>query len=183
MRKLWAITAIIVLLGVGILGTIRVVRGQVPISGQGEQILVREELGDTAREISAPEGDRINDSQINIGFIESPSATCYQPDPKQDVCYINWYYLSVSAAPDYITNMEVRINDIGYVARINGFFQTSMYVPYSLLGDGFKVSCGALGAGGDENWGKSYAYTIRAKDSKNLTSSNFGTVYCPAFIP
>ena len=183
MQKSWAITVVFFFLGVAILGTIRSVWGQVPINGQDEQILAREELGDTTREISGPQGERINDNQINIGYIESPSATCYQPDPSQDVCYINWYYLSVDATPNYIVNMDVRINEIGNVARINGFFQTDMYVPHNLLGDGFKVSCGALGAGGDANWGKAYAYTIQAKDSSNLSASNFGTVYCPAFTP
>ncbi|MFN7037910.1 MAG: hypothetical protein ACK4SN_16235, partial [Bellilinea sp.] len=159
MRKLWVATVFLILLGVGIFGTIRVVQGQVPTNGQGEQILLREELADTAREITAPQGERINDNQIHISFIDSPSATCYQPDPAQDVCYIKWYYLSVSASPSYMLNMDVKINEIGNVARVTGFFQTSMNIPFNMLGDGFKVSCGAAGVSGDPEWGKSYSYT------------------------
>lgn len=118
-----------------------------------------------------------------IGFIDSPTAACYQPDTTQDVCYINWYYLSVSATPNYIISMNAAINVFGKVANYQGFFQTSMTVPYNMHDRGFKVSCGALGAGGDAELGNSYGYTIRAKDSSALGAANYGTVFCPAFIP
>ncbi len=118
-----------------------------------------------------------------IGFIDSPTAGCYQPDPAADVCWINWYYLSVSADPSYMICMAVTINDIGRVAHYQGFFQTSMYVPYNMVDRGFRVACGALGAGGDPALGKAYSYTIRARDSANLGSANYGTVFCPAYAP
>ena len=132
----------------------------------------------------------------NIGFIDSPSATCYQPDPTQDICYINWYYLSVDASPNYMISMSTTLNAKGVVAATQGFFQTSMYVPYSMFGTGFKVQCGppqtpdpnitpcsTPGCTDPKVLGNAYAYTIRAKDSSNLKSANYGTVYCPAFIP
>jgi hypothetical protein len=52
-----------------------------------------------------------------------------------------------------------------------------------MLGEGFKVACGALGAGGNPKLGNAYAYTIRARDSANLKSANYGTAYCPAYNP
>jgi hypothetical protein len=79
--------------------------------------------------------------------------------------------------------MTVTLNDIGRVAQVNGFFQTSMYVPYNMLGEGFQVACGAPGAGGNPNLGNAYAWTLRARDSANLGSANYGTVYCPAYTP
>jgi hypothetical protein len=79
--------------------------------------------------------------------------------------------------------MTATLNDFGPVAHTQGFFQTSMYVPYSMLGQGVKVVCGAPGAGGDPQMGKAYGYTIRARDSANLSSANYGTVYCPPFTP
>ncbi len=118
-----------------------------------------------------------------ISFIDSPTSTCYQPDPAENVCYINWYYLSVDAYPNYMICMEITINSIGKVSSSRGFFQTSMYVPYSMHFRGFKVECGLLGAGGDPNRGATYAYTIRAQDSAVLKSANYGEVYCPAYIP
>lgn len=118
-----------------------------------------------------------------ISFIDSPTAGCYQPDPAADVCWINWYYLSVSAGPDYMVCLQVTINNIGRVAQYQGFFQTSMYVPYNMSDRGYRVACGPLGAGGDPALGNAYAYTIRARDSANLGSANYGTVYCPAFTP
>ena len=79
--------------------------------------------------------------------------------------------------------MTLLLNDSGPIAHTQGFFQTSMYVPHTMLGKGFKVSCGALGEGGNPLLGNAYAYTIRARDSANLKSANYGTVYCPAYNP
>lgn len=118
-----------------------------------------------------------------ISFIDSPTTVCYQPDPALDVCWINWYYLSVDANPNYMICMEATINVVGKVARYQGFFQTSMYAPYNMHDRGFRVACGAAGAGGDPNRGNAYAWTIRAKDSANLGSANYGTVLCPPFAP
>jgi hypothetical protein len=118
-----------------------------------------------------------------IGFIDSPSAICYQPNPAADVCWINWYYLSVDASPNYMICMEATINAIGKVSRVQGFFQTSMYVPYNMHDRGFRVACGAPGSGGYPDLGAVYAYTIRARDSANLGSANYGTVICPPFAP
>jgi hypothetical protein len=46
---------------------------------------------------------------------------------------------------------------------------------------GYKVACGAANSSGLREWGKSYAYTIRARDSANLGSANYGTVTCPPY--
>jgi len=158
---------------------IGVARGQEPL---GPKVIDRETQGENTREIIAPEASAAP-QQPNIGFIDSPSATCYQPDPDQDSCYINWYYLSVDASPNYMITMTAVLNNFGPVAHVQGFFQTSMYVPYNMLGQGFKVPCGGAGAGGNPELGNAYAYTIRARDSANLGSANYGTVYCPPFAP
>ena len=146
--------------------------------------VVAETQGENRRAVEKTE--KVVDAP-NISFIESPTATCYQPDPDVDECFINWYYLSVSAAPDYMINMWVILNDIGGVAIYQGFFQTSMYAPYNMHGQGFKVRCGPLVVSEDPtvmpDHGNSYAYTIRARDSAGLKSANYGTVYCPAYIP
>lgn len=158
---------------------IQVARGQVPL---GPIVLSQETQSESMREIIAPEASTAP-QQPTIGFIDSPSATCYIPDPAQDSCYINWYYMSVSASPNYMITMTATLNNIGPVAHIQGFFQTSMYIPYNMLGQGVKVPCGSLGAGGNPQLGNAYAFTIRARDSAGLSSANYGTVYCPAFNP
>ncbi len=183
LRKGWVfgIVAVLVLvLGVS-LGT---VLGQGGTTGGGEQIIASETEGENQRVISGPsDGVSANSPTApDIGFIDSPSATCYQPDPVQNICYVNWYYLSVSASPNYMITMTLTLNP-RVVAHTQGFFQTSMYVPYNMLGQGFKVACGALGAGGNPQLGNAYAYTIRARDSAGLSSANYGTVYCPAHLP
>lgn len=170
-----------VTLAVLLFALVQIAPGRNAFAADGDSPVVREEQNGNVREgvaLSAP----ASVEQPNISFIDSPSATCYQPDLAQDACYINWYYLSVNAAPNYMITMTVTLNPKP-VAHVQGFFQTSMYVPYNMLGQGFKVACGALGAGGNPTLGNAYAYTVRARDSVNLGSANYGTVYCPAYIP
>lgn len=116
-----------------------------------------------------------------IGFIESPSGHCYQPEPTQDVCYVAWAYLYVDAAPNYIVKLTVDL-DNRRVFNAAGFFQTSLYVDRSTFGPlGFKVACGPPTVA-DPALGNSYPFTIRASDSASLTSSNFGSVTCPPYL-
>lgn len=168
-----------VCMAVATLIAIEIAAGQVSLPS----VLSREQQGDNLREITADSPDMLGPSAPSIGFIDSPSATCYQPNPNQNNCYINWYYLSVSASPNYMITMTVALNQYGTVANVNGFFQQSMYVPYNMLGQGFRVPCGSLGAGGNPQLGNAYAYTIRARDSNGLASANYGTVFCPAYTP
>jgi len=179
MRKIVLSVFLAFVAGVATLSMIQVARGQ---GLGGPNVLNSETQGENLREIqgsSQIEGPQ----QPNIGFIDSPSATCYQPDPSRDECYLSWYYLSVDASPNYMITMTLSLNDTGPVVHTQGFFQTSMYVPYNMLGQGIKVACGALGAGGNPRLGNAYAYTVRARDSAGLSSANYGTAYCPAYIP
>ena len=127
------------------------------------------------REISPSQPDN-TPQQVNISFIDSPTSTCYQPDRTQDICYFNWYYLSVNASPDYIRYMNVTINAIGLVARLDGFFQTSMYAPYNLFDRGFKVACGAAGSGGNPAFGE---LTIIRYRPRTATVSRLPTTASP----
>ncbi len=179
MQKFLVPMTVAAMLFVAAFAAIEVVRGQEPL---GPNVVNRETQGENVREIVAPEAGAAP-QQVNIGFIDSPSATCYLPDPSQDSCYIAWYYMSVDASPNYMITMTATLNNFGPVAHVQGFFQTSMYVPYNMLGQGFKVPCGSPGAGGNSQLGNAYAYTIRARDSAALGSANYGTVYCPPFVP
>jgi hypothetical protein len=181
MKKLLVPFVLAVCLVGGLFFGFEVVRGQADSGSGGDTVLNSETQGESQRQISAPIGLTAPE-QPNIGFIDSPSATCYQPDPAKDECYVSWYYLSVDASPNYMITMTLSLNNKN-VAHVQGFFQTSMYVPYSMLGDGFKVACGSKGAGGNIQLGNAYAYTVRARDSANLSSANYGTVYCPAYQP
>jgi hypothetical protein len=181
MRKIILPISITIVLLAAIFGVMQAARGQA--QAQGDSVVLGQETqGENTREVSGPAQGSSPD-QPTIGFIDSPSATCYQPDPSQNACYINWYYLAVDSNPNYMITMTVTLNDFGVIAHTQGFFQNSMYVPYNMLGNGFKVPCGALGAGGSPSLGNAYAYTIRARDSANLGSANYGTAYCPAYTP
>jgi hypothetical protein len=183
MHKTATALAIIVIVVMAIVAIVQVARGQSPgvpsIPGEyGKQT-----QGENVREVTAPSVGNSPEAP-DISFIDSPTSTCYHPDFRQDTCYLNWYYLSVDAgSPNYMIAMTVTLNTIGTIARFNGFFQQSMYAPFNMFGDGFKVACGPLGAGGSPTLGNAYSWTIRAKASDNLSSANYGTTYCPAYIP
>jgi hypothetical protein len=179
MRKITLSVFFVFVLVAATFGLIQIALGQGP---GGSKILSRETQGENLREIQS-DAQVDAPQQPNIGFIDSPSATCYQPDPSRNECYLSWYYLSVDAYPNYMITMTLSLNNKGPVAHTQGFFQTSMYVPYSMLGNGVKVTCGAKGAGGNPQLGNAYGYTIRARDSSGLSSANYGTTYCPAYTP
>lgn len=179
MQKFTVLMMAAALLFVAAFAVIEVARGQTPL---GPDVINRETQDGNTREIVAPEASAAP-QRPNIGFIESSSATCYLPDPGQDSCYITWYALAIDASPNYIITMTATLNDIGPIAHVQGFFQTSLYVPYNMIGQGIKVPCGSPGAGGDPQLGNAYAYTVRARDSAGLGSANYGTVYCPFFGP
>ena len=179
MRKIILSLVLAFLLVAASLSVIQIARGYGP---GAPNILETETQGENLREIQAS-SQADTPQQPDIGFIDSSTATCYQPDRTRDECHITWYNLSVDAYPNYMITMTLSLNDRGPVAHVQGFFQTSMYVPYSMLGDGFKVACGQLGAGGNAKLGNGYGYTVRARDSSGLSSANYGTVYCPAYTP
>ncbi len=116
-----------------------------------------------------------------ISFIDSPTANCYRPVTEtSDACYIEWPYMYVTAsASQYIISMTVEI-DGRKRAYYSGFFQTIMYAPGDMYLPGFKVSCGAPGSNPIPGLGKSYSYTIRARESGGLSAANYGSVTCPA---
>jgi hypothetical protein len=115
-----------------------------------------------------------------ISFIDSPSPTCYRPAPGTGACYIQWQYLSVTAAASsYIISMTVSIDD-DLRAYHGGFFQTSMIIPAQMTAPGYRVTCGLPGSGGLPDWGNIYSYQIRARDTAGLSAANSGSVRCPA---
>jgi hypothetical protein len=181
MRRLSVLFLFASILLITLFGLIQVARGQDVVEPTRAEQPTGETLGDSRREILAPDG--LEGGAPLISFIDSPTVSCYQPDPAQDACFINWYYMSVSADPNYMIAMTTTINAVGTVARYHGFFQTSMYVPFGMHGQGFRVPCGELGSGGNPQLGNAYPWSIAARDSNNLKSTNYGTVYCPAFTP
>lgn len=180
MRKSILATLFAFLLGVATFSLLLTARGQESETLNGPS---RETQGENLRQIEGSLPTEDPQAPL-ISFIDSPSATCYQPNPGRDECYLNWYYMSVNAAPaTYMITMTITLNDFGPVAHTHGFFQSSMYIPYNMLGDGFRVACGPPGAGGNPTLGNAYGYTIRARDSNGQLASNFGTVRCPPFNP
>jgi hypothetical protein len=132
---------------------------------------------------SPPRQERQGDPNApEISFIDSPTGQCYMPVAHKDTCYIQWQYLQVSASTSqYIISMTVAI-DGRMRAYHAGFFQTSMYVPSDLFSPGLRVTCGPPGSNPNPYLGKSYAYTIRARETGGLSAANYGSVTCPADV-
>ncbi len=184
MHRLILILSVVFVLVGTIFGIFLTVSGQ-GNDGAGDPLILREEMqGGNIRQITAPNQNvPLAEDSPDISFIDSPTPFCYQPDPAQNDCYINWYYLSVNSAPaSYMITMTVNLDNRN-VAHIQGFFQNSMYVPHTMNERGFRVECGALGSGGKPNLGKGYNFMIQARDSNGLGSTNSGKVFCPAHIP
>ena len=181
MQSKWRNTLLGRIILIGVLGALALVVSVLVANAAGViGPLIAQEADGNRREIQAA----AEIDQPTISFIDSPSATCYQPDPSRNTCYIQWNYLYVTASTSqYIISMTVSLNN-HIVAYHSGFFQTSMYIPSDMLGRGFKVDCGPRNASG---LGKSYAYTLRARETGGLGAANYGSVICPgvylAYLP
>ena len=122
MRKILLSVALGLILMIALLGAFQIARSQTGNDpGDGESKLLAQETEDTnTREIYGPADSAGNTPQASaplISFIDSPTSTCYQPDPSQDACYIKWYYMSINASPNYVISMTATINNIGNVIR------------------------------------------------------------------
>ncbi len=117
-----------------------------------------------------------------VSSIDSASPTCFRPAAGTGACYIQWNYLYVTAAPGaYVISMTVTIDD-RLRAYHSGFFQSSMYIPNEMTASGYGVTCGAPGSGGSPEWGSTYRYVVRARDTTGTAAANYGSVSCPADI-
>jgi hypothetical protein len=131
-----------------------------------------------------PGGERTRDeaapNQPAISFIDSPTASCSLPVSGTGDCYVSWNYIYVTAGTSqYIISSTISI-DNRLRASYSGFFQNYLYVPASMNGQGFRVTCGVPGSGGKPDLGRSYSYIVRARETGGLKAANYGTVYCPA---
>jgi hypothetical protein len=126
--------------------------------------------------------DTVSSNAPAIGFIDSPTPLCYNNEPGTGVCYVTWEYMAVSASPSqYMVSMTLSI-DNAIRAYHAGFFQTSLNLSGDAYGKGFRVTCGWPGAGGTPGMGLVHNYSIRAYETGGLSSSNFGSVLCPADV-
>lgn len=154
-------------------------------------IVVRVMLGFTATLLAAapavnPDPTRRADSEDEesptISAIDSPSPSCYLPVKGTGACYIQWNYLNVTAASgSYVISMTVTIDD-QLRAFHSGFFQNQMFIPSDMTAPGYKVTCGGPSSAETAEWGKTYNYAIRARDTTGLKAANFGSVTCPADV-
>jgi hypothetical protein len=169
MHPPWRITRLskIVLLGL-VLGASALTARAAGLLGP----VIVEEAPGARREIRAD----VPIERPEISFIDSPSATCGRSVPNTGQCTIQWSYLYVTASTSqYIISMTVEID--GHLrAYHSGFFQTYMYIPSGMHGDGFQVMCGNPGPNG---LGNTYAYIVRARETGGLSAANYGSVTCP----
>jgi len=177
MQSKWRITLLGRIFLIGLVGA-SVLAASVLVASAAGVIgpLVVQEADGNRREIETAPEAAAQIEQPTISFIDSPSATCYQPDSSRNTCYIEWNYLYVTASTSqYIISMTVSL-DNHLRAYHSGFFQTAMYIPSGMVGRGFKVACGPRDAIG---LGKTYAYTLRARETSGLGAANYGSVTCP----
>jgi hypothetical protein len=179
MRKLSVSLLIAGLLLASAFTLARSVQGQDGNSSAGAAGVPHEIEEVNTREVRAPEGAR----EPTISFVEVTTPFCYQPNPTEDTCYINWASMNVAAVPTGMAAMTVTIQGLGIVARYEAFFQDAMTVTHEMHGSGFQVACGGPGAGGRSQLGHRYDWTIEGEDINGTTSSSSDALYCPPFSP
>lgn len=117
---------------------------------------------------------------------------CFQPDPTVNQCSINLRYYSASdngtTAP-YLNYALVSISTDGINfatrARINLFFENSLYYSYDMIPGGLKVPCGTPNQGGQGvQFGRVYYVKVEPFDTNN-SSMGWDQSYlaCPAYAP
>lgn len=120
-----------------------------------------------------------------ISFINSPSPYCRKVTKGQ--CRISFARVTVDGAPNQMRDLWILV-DGKLVFHASGFFQSTMDLEPAALGEGALVKCGKRGATPppdptptpDLVYGNAYGFEIYARDTAGLTSSNRGTVVCPA---
>jgi len=177
LSRKWLAALVLVLAVAGVLGT-----GSVVVSGirgaQAQTYPPAAEADLPRREVNGQD-QTTNGKAPNISFINSPSPTCILPEPGTAVCYIEWSYLYVSASSGQnVISMTVSIDD-HLRAYHAGFFQSAMYIPGSMTAPGYQVTCGGPGSSGNDEWGQTYSYVIRARETGGLSAANYGAVTCP----
>jgi hypothetical protein len=182
-RRLWILITLGLLgaLGLGVSFGIVLSRGVAP-SSEGRTVLLERE-GDNVRTLDLPTGMEAPDSPALTG-ITTQMPYCYQPDPNEDVCYINFRQNSVLAGID--KSMFGMTVTIGGEIRVlyRGFFDSSLIATSGMHGDGFKVPCGAPGDGEVPSMGASYSlYIIAEENATGVKSANSGIIRCPPYIP
>lgn len=163
--------------------------GSLALAAVGGMFVIYEMAGGPAVQPAAAAGakpDLPHQQTDNQGIpraapgIQNPTPLCYRPVDGTGACYLEWNYLQATASSGaYIISMTVTI-DNRLRAYHTGFFQTEMYIPADMMAPGYRVLCGELGSGDNPDMGLTYAYLIQARDTTGQTSTNSGSVTCPA---
>ena len=128
------------------------------------------------RTAPAPEG---------LTAITTSNPYCYQPDPRQNVCFVGFRILGNVGAtnPDTLKSLTLTL-DGKLVHRSLAFFEAGITATSSLHGPGFRVPCGLPGVSGDPDpqIGKVYSATIQATTVSSNTSTNSMPIGCPAYL-
>ncbi len=182
-RRLWMVIGLGFLGAIGLGVTFGVALSQGVGPNSARQTVVLERQGDNVRTLDLPAGMEAPESPA-LSRLATQMPFCYQPDPAEDVCYINFRQNSVQAGTDKsMFGMTVTIaGEVRVLYR--GFFDSSLNAVYGMHGDGFKVQCGAPGEGGVPSMGASYRlYIIAEENATGVKSANSGTIRCPPYVP
>ena len=112
---------------------------------------------------------------------------CYQPDPAQDKCYVNFRFIQANdnqtVAP-YMTWLIFKVsNKVRYSST--SFFEGTITYSYDMTPQGFEVPCGAPNAGSaGDAFGNVYSVVVQPLDSsRNPMSTDTANITCPAYAP
>lgn len=131
--------------------------------------------------------DPYRPDQPDVASLSATMPTCMQPDPAENVCYLNWNnFFAQAVSGHYMRSITLTIDD-RVRAFYLGFFETYLYVDDLQHTPGLKVPCGGFGTGGNPSVGAVHTFSIRAEDTGGYVSTLYGSVACPGvrlvFLP
>ena len=112
---------------------------------------------------------------------------CYQPDPAQNTCYINFRELNVTHAE--VRKVVLGIGDEGGESRSVAIYtetptSNTIYATAEMNGPGFPVACGEETEDTPYDIGASYFLNVYPLSVNNSDLGGTGaSVDCPAYVP
>jgi hypothetical protein len=105
---------------------------------------------------------------------------CVQVASVPGVCQINLRSIAASGSGGSLLGVTVGISG-KLRARFNTFFENDVNMTASMLGGGFRVTCGLPGSGGLSGLGRVYSVTISTVVSSGSSLTDTSNVACPAY--
>ncbi|HTP10432.1 MAG TPA: hypothetical protein VMP08_19395 [Anaerolineae bacterium] len=127
-------------------------------------------------------GDPVHAAPQATLSVTMSNPTCVQASATAGACYILIRSISASASDTSFTGLDISVD--GKVrARLQPFFETTVYAADRMFGQGFLVTCGRSNSSGDPKYGALHTVDYKGYLFGSSTPAAYGlaSVFCPAY--